>query len=146
VAVVLLIACANVANLMLARAATRQKEIALRAALGAGRWRVVRQLLVESLLLAFIGGGLGVLLGWWGLHVFIASAPANIPRLEEVTLDLPTLAFTLGISLLIGVLFGLAPAWQFSRPDLNEALKESTRAASAGITAGRTRNALIVAE
>ena len=146
VAVVLLIACANVANLMLARAATRQKEIALRCALGAGRWRIVRQLLIESLLLATIGGGLGVLLGWWGLHLFIAGAPANIPRLDEVSLDLRALAFTIGISLVTGLLFGLAPAWQFSRPDLNESLKESTRAASAGIGAHRMRNALIVAE
>ena len=146
VAVVLLIACANVANLLLARAATRQKEIALRAALGAGRGRVVRQLLVESLLLALIGGGLGVLFAWWALHLFIAGALPNLPRLDEVSLDLTALAFTLGISLITGVLFGLAPAWQFWRPDLNEALKESTRAASAGIAAGRTRNALIVAE
>ena len=146
VGVVLLIACANVANLMLARAATRQKEIALRAALGAGRWRIIRQLLVESILLAMIGGTLGVLLGSWALHLLIAAAPANIPRLDEVSLDLQALAFTAGISVITGLLFGLAPAWQFSRPDLNETLKESSRAASAGIAASRTRNSLIVAE
>jgi putative ABC transport system permease protein len=146
VAGVLLIACANVANLMLARAASRQKEIALRSALGAGRWRVMRQLLIESVVLAVIGGGLGALLGWWGLQLFIAASPDNIPRLNEVTLDGTALGFTLGISVLTGVLFGLAPAWQFSRPDLNEALKEGTRGASAGTVAGRTRNVLVVTE
>jgi putative ABC transport system permease protein len=146
VAGVLLIACANVANLMLARAASRQKEIALRLAMGAGRWRVMRQLLIESVVLAVIGGGLGVLLGWLGLQLFIAASPGNIPRLNEVTLDGSALGFTLGISVLTGVLFGLAPAWQLSRPDLNDALKEGARGASAGTAAGRTRNVLVVAE
>jgi putative ABC transport system permease protein len=146
VAGVLLIACANVANLMLARAAARQKEIALRLTLGAGRWRVMRQLLIESVVLAVIGGGLGVLLGWWGLHLFIAASPGNIPRLNEVTLDSTALGFTLGISMLTGVLFGLAPALRFSQPDLNEALKEGSRGASTGTAAARTRNALVVAE
>lgn len=146
VAGVLLIACANVANLMLARAATRQKEIALRLALGAGRWRVMRQLLIESVVLAVIGGALGVLLGWWGLQLLVAASPGNIPRLNEVTLDITALAFTLGIALLTGVLFGFAPAWQFSRPDLEESLKEGSRAASSSTAAGRTRNLLIVAE
>jgi putative ABC transport system permease protein len=146
VAGVLLIACANVANLMLARAASRQKEIALRLALGAERWRIMRQLLVESVMLAVIGGSLGVLLGGWGVQLFIAVSPGNIPRLAEVTLDGTALSFTLGISVLTGVLFGLAPAWHFSRPELNEALKEGTRATSGGAMAGRTRNALVVAE
>jgi putative ABC transport system permease protein len=146
VAGVLLIACANVANLMLARAATRQKEIALRLAMGAGRWRVMRQLLIESVVLAAIGGALGVFLGWWGLQLFIAASPGNIPRLADVTLDGAALGFTLGISVLTGVLFGLAPAWQFSRPDLNEALKEGSRGASSGTAVGRTRNVLVVAE
>ena len=146
VAGVLLIACANVANLMLARAAIRQKEIALRLAMGARRWHVIRQLLAESILLAVIGGVIGVLLGWWGLQLFVAASPGNIPRLNEVTLDGTALGFTLGISVLTGVLFGLAPAWQFSRPDLNEALKEGTRGASAGTATGRTRNLLVVAE
>jgi len=146
VAGVLLIACANVANLMLARAAIRQKEIALRLAMGARRWHVIRQLLAESILLAVIGGLIGVLLGWWGLQLFVAASPGNIPRLNEVTLDGTALGFTLGISVLTGVLFGLAPAWQFSRPDLNEALKEGTRGASAGTATGRTRNLLVVAE
>ncbi|MBI4664434.1 MAG: ABC transporter permease, partial [Verrucomicrobia bacterium] len=146
VAGVLLIACANVANLMLARAATRQKEIALRLAMGAGRGRIMRQLLIESLMLAALGGVLGVLLGWWGLELFIAVSPGHIPRLNEVRLDGAALGFTLGISALTGVLFGLAPAWQFSRPDLNEVLKEGARATSAGTAVGRTRNALVVAE
>jgi len=146
VAGVLLIACANVANLMLARAAIRQKEIALRLAMGARRWHVIRQLLVESILLAVIGGLIGVLLGWWGLQLFVAVRPGNIPRLNEVTLDGTALGFTLGISVLTGLLFGLAPAWGLSQPDLNEALKEGTRGASAGTAAGRTRNLLVVAE
>jgi predicted permease len=146
VAGVLLIACANVANLMLARAASRQKEIALRAALGAGRWRVIRQLLTESLVLASIGGALGVLAGWGGLRLFVAAAPGNIPRLEEVTLDATALLFTAGVALVTGVLFGAAPALQFSRPDLNETLKEGSLGSSTGTAAGRTRNLLVVAE
>ena len=143
---VLLIACANVANLMLVRAAARQKEIALRLALGATRWRVTRQLVVESVVLAVIGGALAVLLGSWGLHLFVAVSPSNIPRLNEVALDKTALFFTLAISLITGVLFGLAPAWQFSRPDVNEALKEGTRAASSSTSTGRLRNLLVVAE
>src|SRR6185312_7258046 len=102
--------------------------------------------LIESLLLALLGGALGVLFGWWALHSFIVWAPANVPRLNEVTLDLAALIFTIAISVITGVLFGLAPAWQFSRPDLNESLKEGARAASAGTAAGRTRNLLVVVE
>src|SRR5207244_4519234 len=112
----------------------------------ASRWRIMRQLLIESIVLAVLGGGAGVLLGWWGLQLFVAASPGNIPRLDEVTIDATALGFTLGVSLLTGVLFGLAPAWQFSRPELNEALKEATRAASASAATGRTRNALVVVE
>jgi putative ABC transport system permease protein len=146
VAGVLLIACANVANLMLARGASRQKEIAVRLALGAARWRVIKQLLIESLLLALIGGAVGALLGYWAVKAFVAAGPANIPRLAEVSVDGLTLAFTLGAALLTGIVFGLAPAWQSSRQDLNETLKEGSRAASGGVSVSRTRSSLVIVE
>jgi putative ABC transport system permease protein len=146
VAGVLLIACANVANLVLARAAPREKEIALRMALGATRWRVVRQLLIESVVLALIGGAAGALVGGWGVKLFIAASPGNIPRLADVSVDAAALCFTLLATVLTGVVFGLAPAWHYSRPDLNEALKESGRAATGGVSIGRTRSALVAAE
>ena len=143
---VLLIACSNVANLMLARAASRQKEIALRQSLGASRGRIIRQLIVESLLISFGGGVLGVLLGYCGLKLFDALNPGNIPRFQEVTLDRVALLFTLLVAVFSGLLFGLAPAWQFSRPDLNEVLKESSRGASVGPHTSRTRSFFVVAE
>jgi predicted permease len=150
VALVLLIACANVANLLLSRAAGRQKEVAIRTALGAGASRVVRQLLTESLLLAVLGGAAGVLIAAWSLYVLHTIHPGNIPRLETITLDAGVLAFTFVISIVTGVLFGLAPALRALGLDLNTALKAGGRASqgAGGFHIGRhrLRGLLVVTE
>jgi predicted permease len=145
---ILLIACVNVANLLLARAAAREKELAVRAALGAGRRRLIRQLLVESTLLAFCGAALGLLLAVWGIQAlkFISpTGPNAIARLDEVNLDWRVLGFTLGVAYLTGIIFGLVPALQLSQPDLQHALKEGGRGSS-NPARRRLRAILVVAE
>lgn len=145
VALVLLIACVNVANLLLTRTADRQKELAIRVALGAGRGRVVRQLLVESLLLALIGGGAGALIAVWITKLFSTSLLTSLPRGEEVTVDGLVLLFTLAVSIATAFTFGLVPALHGSNPNLNETLKESGRRSSAGSRRG-LRDVLVVSE
>jgi putative ABC transport system permease protein len=142
---VLLIACANLANLMLARVGARQKEIAVRTALGASRVRIVRQLLTESVMLAVIGGGAGLLLAIWAVRWIVSLSADTIPRVHEISMDPRVAAFTLLVSVLTGLLFGLAPALQVSRPDLTDALKESGRS-TAGLRRNRLRSALVVTE
>ena len=143
---VLLIACANVANLLLAKATKRRKEIALRAALGAGRFRLIRQFLTETLLLSFLAGGLGILVATWSLDLLRALKPDSIPDVNKIHLDLHVLGFLLAISFLVGIALGLAPAWPASRLQLNESLKESGGAGVGGATGGNLRNVLVVAE
>ena len=150
VGLVLLIACANVANLLLIRATARKRELATRSALGAGRWHIIRQLLTESLVISFAGGTLGLLLGFAGVRFLLAINPGSIPRIGEdgsaVKVDLNVLLFTLAVSLLTGILFGLVPAISSSRKNLAAVLNESSNRAGAGFRSGKVRSLLVVSE
>jgi putative ABC transport system permease protein len=150
VSLVLLIACANVANLLLVRASGRKREFAIRVSMGATRGRIIRQLLTESILLAVTGGILGLILGYLGVRGLLALSPGDIPRIGEhgasVTIDWRVLAFTLGVSLLTGILFGLFPAIGASRPDLNSTLKESSNRAGTGFRQSKARSLLVISE
>ena len=148
VSLVLLIACSNVANLLLVRATARKREFAIRCALGAARSRIIRQLLTESVLLAVAGGVLGMVLGFAGVRALLAVSPAGLPRVGEngsfVGVDWRVLVFTLAVSLATGILFGLFPAWSASRTDLNSVLKESSSRSGSGFRQGRTRSLLVI--
>ena len=146
VACVLLIACANVANLLLARATSRHKEMAVRAALGASRMRVIRQLLTESILLSLVGGAVGLLLAVWWSDLLVALGKEDIPRAVHVAIDWRVLGFTLGVSVLTGLIFGLVPAFQSSKTELVESLKEGGRSGSEGARRNRMRSVLVVGE
>ncbi len=143
---VLLIACANVANLLLARASSRRKEIAVRAGLGAGRWRIARQMLTESLLLSLVGGVLGLLLAWWGTKALIALSPPGLMDLRGVSVSLPVLAFTFALTLLTGIIFGLVPAVEATRFDLNDSLKEGGKNIGGGSRTQRLRSLFVVTQ
>jgi putative ABC transport system permease protein len=142
----LLIACTNVTNLLLVRASVRQKELALRAALGAGTWRIARHLLTESLLLALISGGIGLLIAMWGLSAIKYYGAEQLPRLNEVQIDVRVLTFTLAVSVMTALLFSLLPIFKASRPDINEVLKAGAKTATSGGSLGSWRDVLVVAE
>lgn len=147
VGLLLLIGCGNVANLLLARATTREKEFAIRSALGANRWRLIRQLLVESMILAIGGAAIGTLLAWGGLKSLVALMPQNIiPAEAVIRLNTPVLLFTLGVAVLTALVFGLVPALKAARKDLNEPLRDSGKGISGGFRHGRLRDALVVLE
>ncbi|MGH9372711.1 MAG: ABC transporter permease, partial [Vicinamibacterales bacterium] len=146
VAIVLLIACVNVATLLLARASTRQREVAVRAALGAGRWRLIRQLMVESFVLSAAGTVLATLFAWWAVQILRNSMPESVPRVAAIAVDLRVLAAAAALSLLTGLLFGILPALQSSKPDLGSSLKDGARGDSTARGSQRMRSALVVAE
>jgi putative ABC transport system permease protein len=146
VGLILLIACANVANLLLARTADRQKEIAVRAALGAGRWRLARQFMIESALLALVGGGIGLLLAAWGMGLLVVLSPAELPAIGGISVDGKVLGFTLGLSVLTGILFGAGPALAIAGTDLSQTLKENAPGTGQGVRHRAVRSVLVVAE
>jgi len=143
---VLLVACANVANLLLARASSRRRELAIRSALGASRMRVVRQVLTESVLLSVVGSAVGLLLAWWGNALLVHYGPQDVPRLGESRVDLWVFAFAIGISLITGILFGLVPALRAASADAAETLKDGSRGSTEGLAGNNARSVLVVAE
>ncbi|MFL6538003.1 MAG: ABC transporter permease, partial [Chthoniobacterales bacterium] len=146
VALVLLIACANVANLLLARAAARSREIGIRTALGASRGRIVRQLLAESLMLALVGAAGGLLLAWWGVDVLRALGPRNVPRLGDIHINVTVAAFTFGLAIFSTVIFGLIPALQVSRANVSESLQQGSKGSTGGLHGTRVRAVLVVSQ